>query len=82
MKHYENVKEFGIDLSRTYLTKFSLKLNNNIINSSFTFTTTTFRKTASLNRQIKMRVIVKVTASTSEQQPVVGNIVGALYHKL
>ena len=82
MKHYENVKEFGIDLSRTYLTKFSLKLNNNIINSSFTFITTTFRKTASLNRQIKMRVIVKVTASTSEQQPVVGNIVGALYHKL
>jgi len=67
MKPYESFKEFGIDLTRTYLTKFSLKLYNNISNSSFIFITITFRNTVPFNRQIKMRAVVRITASTSDQ---------------
>jgi len=67
MKIYETFKEFGIDLTRKYLTTFLWKLYKNIINSSFIFITITFTNTVSFNRQIKMTDIVRITASTSDQ---------------
>jgi len=67
MKPYETFKEFGVDLTRKYLAKFPLKLYNNIINSRFIFNTTRFPNTVSYKRQIKMRGIVRITASTSDQ---------------